>query len=194
MSKKKGNKSKKAANLTSSEAKKAAVLGGDKKSKAPLLITLIAAAIMAGGAVYFLGGEKGPGPVAASTAAASQNSATEFMYNVSDFADGQAKYYSYKSPQGLDIRYFILKSSDGVIRAAFDSCDTCWSAGKGYRQEGDFMVCNNCGQRFASVKINEIKGGCNPAPLTRETRGDKIVVKVKDIIEQGSFYFNYKRS
>ena len=187
------NKRKSTTNPRSSEAKKAAVLGGDKKSKTPLIITLFAAAIMAGGAVYFLGGEKEAGPVAA-TAAVAQSTTTEFVYNVSDFADGQAKYYSYKSPQGLDIRYFLLKSSDGVIRAAFDSCDTCWSAGKGYRQEGDFMVCNNCGLRFASVKINEIKGGCNPAPLTRTTRGDKIVVKVKDIIEQGSFYFNYKRS
>ena len=191
MSKKK--KRKNIANPTSSEAKKAAVLGGDKKSKTPLIITLLAAAIMAGGAVYFLGGEKEAGPVAA-TAAVTQNDATEFVYNASDFADGQAKYYSYKTPQGLDIRYFLLRSSDGVIRAAFDSCDTCWSAGKGYRQEGDFMVCNNCGLRFASVKINEIKGGCNPAPLTRTASGGKIIVKVKDIIEQGSFYFNYKRS
>ena len=191
MAKKKKRKS--TANPTSSEAKKAAVLGTGQKSKAPLIITLLAAAIMAGGAVYFLSGEKGSGPVAA-TAAAVQNNATEFVYNASDFADGKAKYYSYKTPQGLNIRYFLLKSSDGVIRAAFDSCDTCWSAGKGYRQEGDFMVCNNCGLRFASVKINEIKGGCNPAPLTRATRGDKIVVNVQDIIEQGSFYFNYNRS
>jgi uncharacterized membrane protein len=191
MSKK--NKKKNTANQTSSEAKKAAVLGSGKKSKTPLIITLLIAVALAGGAVYFLGGEKEAGPVAA-TAAVTQNSATEFVYNASDFADGQAKYYSYKSPQGLNIRYFLLKSSDGVIRAAFDSCDTCWSAGKGYRQEGDFMVCNNCGLRFASVKINEIKGGCNPAPLTRTASGGKIIVKVKDIIEQGSFYFNFKRS
>jgi uncharacterized membrane protein len=191
MSRKKKKKS--TANPTSSEAKKAAVLGTGNKSKAPLIITLLAAVILAGGAVYFLGGEKEAGPVAA-TAAVTQNSATEFVYNVSDFDDGKAKYYSYKSPQGLNIRYFLLKSSDGVIRAAFDSCDTCWSAGKGYRQEGDFMVCNNCGLRFASVKINEIKGGCNPAPLSRTAKGDKIIVKVKDIIEQGSFYFNFKRS
>ena len=180
-------------NPTSSDAKKAAVLGTGKKSKAPLFITLITAVILAGGAVYLLGGEKEAGPATA-TAAAPQKSATEFIYNTSDFSDGKAKYFSYKTPQGLDIRYFLLKSSDGVIRAAFDACDTCWAAGKGYRQEGDFMVCNNCGLRFASVKINEIKGGCNPAPLTRAASGDKIIVKVKDIVEQGSFYFNFNRS
>jgi len=181
------------ANPSSSESKKAAVLGTGKKSKGPLILTLVAAAVLAGGAVYFLSGGNGSGPVA-SSAIASQNSASEFVYNAGDFADGRAKYYAYKTPEGLNIRYFLLKSSDGIIRAAFDSCDTCWAAGKGYRQEGDFMVCNNCGLRFASVKINEVKGGCNPAPLTRSSSGDKIIVKVKDIIEQGSFYFNYKRS
>jgi uncharacterized membrane protein len=186
----KKNRKKTTSNPTSGEAKKAAVLGTAKKSKAPLIFTLLVAAVLAGGAVYFLSGSSDSGPVAAS-AAASQNSDNEFVYNASDLADGQARYYAYKSPQGLKIRYFLLKSSDGVIRAAFDACDTCWTAGKGYRQEGDFMVCNNCGLKFASVKINEVKGGCNPAPLTRIARGDKIIVKVKDIIEQGSFYFDY---
>ncbi len=177
-----------------SKDKKAAVLQS-KKSKAPMIITLIVAAALAGGGLYFLGGKKEAGPVAATAARATQSTgATEFTYPLSDFDDGTAKYYSYKSPQGLDIRYFIMKSSDGVIRAAFDACDTCWAAAKGYRQEGDNMVCNNCGLRFASVKINEVKGGCNPSPLTRTRRGSQVVIKVKDIIEQGSFYFNFKRS
>jgi uncharacterized membrane protein len=56
------------------------------------------------------------------------------------------------------------------------------------------MVCNNCGQRFPSVKINEIKGGCNPAPLNRKVVGDKLVIKVADIIEGGDLYFNFSRT
>jgi hypothetical protein len=55
----------------------------------------------------------------------------------------------------LTIRYFILKSSDGIIRAAFDACDVCWPAGKGYFQDGDHsglpqlrpQVCIRAGQR-----------------------------------------------
>jgi uncharacterized membrane protein len=52
------------------------------------------------------------------------------------------------------------------------------------------MVCNNCGRRFASVRVNEVQGGCNPAPLTREIKGDKVVLKVKDILE-GKQYFSF---
>ena len=79
------------------------------------------------------------------------------------------------------VYFFVLKSSDGVIRAAFDSCDVCFRERKGYRQEGDLMICNNCGQAVPSVRINIEKGGCNPAPLERSTVGSNVVLKVPDI-------------
>lgn len=108
-------------------------------------------------------------------------------FPVSDFNDGQARYYSYDY-QGKDINFFLLKSSDGVVRAAFDACDVCYASRKGYRQEGDFMICNNCGQRFASLRINEEKGGCNPSPLNRKLEGDLVVIAKSDLI-LGAGYF-----
>ena len=48
----------------------------------------------------------------------------------------KARHYTYSAPGGITIKYFIIKSSDGVIRAAFDACDVCWPSGKGYQQEG----------------------------------------------------------
>jgi uncharacterized membrane protein len=99
---------------------------------------------------------------------------------VSTFGDYRAKYYEYKFPEKT-VSFFILKSSDGVIRAAFDACDVCFREKKGYRQEGDLMVCNNCGQLFPSERINIEKGGCNPAPLERSTVGQNVVLKVSDI-------------
>ena len=170
------------------DAKKAAVLGRGGKRKMPFLIALAATALAAGGGIYLLKGTEA-GPAMAVEAAVRPGG--EFSYPANDFADGRAKYFSYRSPDGLNIRYFIIRSSDGIIRAAFDSCDTCWSAGKGYRQEGDLMVCNNCGQDFASLKINEVRGGCNPAPLTRTVQGDQVIIKAEDLIREGSFYFDY---
>lgn len=105
---------------------------------------------------------------------------------VKDVSDGHAHYYTYNGSKAVN--FFVLKSSDGVIRAAFDACDVCYGARKGYRQEGDTMVCNNCGQRFPSVKINEIKGGCNPAPLNRVAKDGYLYISPQDI-ETGAFYF-----
>lgn len=112
----------------------------------------------------------------------------EISYPRSLFEDGQAHRFEFPI-DGLTVRYFVLKSSDGVVRAAFDACDVCWEAGKGYHQQGDVMVCGNCGQQFATVRINEVRGGCNPAPLARTERGDQIVIRVEDIV-QGRSYFN----
>ncbi|MBL7200177.1 MAG: DUF2318 domain-containing protein [Anaerolineae bacterium] len=106
---------------------------------------------------------------------------------VTTFDDGQARFYTHHA-DGKDIQFFVLKSSDGVIRAAFNACDVCFLDKKGYRQEGDEMVCNNCGQRFPSELINEVRGGCNPSPLVRTIEGDEVVIRVDDILS-GARYF-----
>lgn len=106
-------------------------------------------------------------------------------------SDGKAHYFEVKSDNGIDVQFFTLKSKDGVIRAAIDACDVCYKSGKGYIQEGDFMVCTNCGRRFASDQINEVKGGCNPAPLNRKIEGENLMISMADI-NQNSWYCEYK--
>ncbi|QJB58464.1 DUF2318 domain-containing protein [Pseudodesulfovibrio sp. zrk46] len=104
-----------------------------------------------------------------------------------DVSDGQAHYFLFEQ-DGAEVKFFLLKSSDGVIRAAFDACDVCYREKKGYDQDGDFMVCNNCGMRFHSSRINEVKGGCNPSPLVRTYDDNTVTIKVSDIMA-GRGYF-----
>jgi len=192
MSKNKTKKKKKNTNVNAKSAKKAAkkaaVLGTERKSRTPLIIACVCAVLVLGGAFAFYSlSEKNKVAATAPTVRATNASAVSFPASL--FDDGQARHFRYQH-NDITIRYFILKSSDGIIRAAFDACDVCWPAGKGYYQEGDFMVCRNCGRRFASVLVNEVKGGCNPAPLNRGIAGDKLVIHVNDIL-QGQQYFNF---
>ena len=106
---------------------------------------------------------------------------------VADLADGRARYFSVLVA-GKTVPFFVLRSSDGAIRAAFDACDVCYPFRKGYRQEGDVMVCNNCGRRFPSVRINVEIGGCNPSPLQMQVQGDRVIIKTTDIAS-GAKYF-----
>lgn len=101
--------------------------------------------------------------------------------------DGRARFYTYQA-NGVSIEYFVLQSSDGVVRSAFNTCDVCYQARQGYRQERDEMVCNNCGQRFPSAMVNEVSGGCNPAPLARTVEEDELIIRVDDLIA-GTAYF-----
>jgi len=111
---------------------------------------------------------------------------------IADVDNGKAHYFKVKADDGIMVSFFVLKSSDGVIRAAIDACDVCYRSGKGYVQEGDFMVCTNCGRRFVSTRINEVKGGCNPAPLERTVSGKKLVIEMKDV-NKNSWYCKYKK-
>ena len=107
---------------------------------------------------------------------------------IADVDNGKAKFFRYTAAGGKTVRFFAMKSSDGVYRAELDTCDVCYAAKKGYFQDGDDMVCRKCSRRFPSALINDVSGGCNPVPLTRTVQGDKLIVKASDL-ESGTTYF-----
>jgi hypothetical protein len=89
-----------------------------------------------------------------------------------------------RTPIVLFISIFVLLIGGGIFFMSQKG------AGKGYYQAGDFMVCRNCKREFASVLVNVVKGGCNPAPLNRTIRDGKVIIAVPDILE-GRPYFNF---
>jgi uncharacterized membrane protein len=131
-------------------------------------------------------------PAQAAKAAGVVETADEVKIPLKSLDSGKTLFLAHQR-EGRDLFYFALKSSDGVYRAAFDACDVCFRANRGYRQEGGLMVCNQCGQTFPSVKINEVKGGCNPAPVARKVEGQHLVIRKGDIAA-GKDYFPGKRS
>ena len=115
----------------------------------------------------------------------------QILIPVNSVNDGKAHYFKVKAEDGIYVDFFVVKSQDGIIRAAVDACDVCYRSGKGYIQDGDVMICTNCGRRFALNKINEIKGGCNPAPLERVINGDNLIISMEQI-NANSWYCKYK--
>jgi len=149
-----------------------------------IVLAGLALLIVAGAAVAYVA-TRGDGATAAtSTPAAAGGDVTIAL---ADVADGKAHFYTYDAG-GTQVKYFVLKSSDGKVRAAFDACDVCYAQKKGYQQEGDEMVCNNCGRRFPSAKINEVEGGCNPSPIERTLKGANLVLASADL-QAGVQYF-----
>ncbi|WP_243371977.1 DUF2318 domain-containing protein [Geotalea sp. SG265] len=107
---------------------------------------------------------------------------------VAKVSDGEAHFYRIKEG-GKDIGFFIVKGADGALHTAFDSCDVCYKAKKGYEQKGDFMVCKNCNQRFAIAKIGpHAVGGCNPSYLPSTIQGGSVIIKSGDL-QSGAKYF-----
>ncbi len=169
------------------EEKKARVLE-KKQNKTPYILAGVTLVLLASAAFFWVNVVQAP-PAGSAQPGGTENAATQISYSLDLFEDGVARHFHYQDQERI-IRYFILKSADGVIRAAFDACDVCWPANKGYFQDGDFMVCRNCGRRFASVRVNEVKGGCNPAPLRRTVENNRVILQVQDILE-GNSYFTF---
>ena len=101
---------------------------------------------------------------------------------------GQAKFFDYMTGDNKQVRFFAMKSSDAVYRAALDACDVCWQAKKGYVQDGDDIVCRKCGRHFHSAKINEVTGGCNPIGLTRTVADGHLVINASDLEASRTFF------
>jgi len=153
-----------------------------KKGGAGKIIALVVVVVIAAvGGWLTLGGGTSDGYAAVKSVSG------EVRIDLDSVRDGQAHYYKFNGDRG-EIKFFVVKSIDGVVRAAFDACDVCYREKKGYRQEGDFMVCNNCGQQFRTDLVNEVKGGCNPAPLLRRIDGQQLVISERDI-QNGITYF-----
>jgi uncharacterized membrane protein len=67
----------------------------------------------------------------------------------------------------------------------------CYPEKKGYRQEGNYMVCNNCGLKFAINGIgteNKVSGGCWPGYLPSKIEGQYIIIE-KESLENGKWRF-----
>ena len=100
-----------------------------------------------------------------------------------------ATFYSYDS-NGVSVRYFAVKDKQGTVHVAFDACDVCYEAKKGYKQNGDLVQCLNCGKTFSitSIGTENTAGGCWPSFLPMNSDGNDVVIKIADL-ESKSYMF-----
>ena len=107
---------------------------------------------------------------------------TEIFIPVSNLST-TAKFYSFES-EGVTIRYFAVKDVSGNVHVAFDACDVCYEAKKGYRQNGDVMHCINCGKEFpiTSIGTDNTAGGCWPSYLPMHIDENTVVLKITDLV------------
>lgn len=170
--------------MSDRKAKQAQFAQPKKKNLLPVIIvaSLIAASI--GLIVWNVLPGSGGGDGKFSVVRAAQG---QILIPATQVSDGKAHFFTYKNG-ATDVNFLVIKSSDGQIRAALDTCDVCFRGRMGYRQEGDYMVCNKCNQKFHSNLINEIKGGCNPVPLQRAVIDGKVAIPEAELI-QSAVYF-----
>lgn len=101
----------------------------------------------------------------------------EVQIPVSDVSDSTLHFYT-ADVSGSTIRFMVIRKPDGGYVTALDACEICGA--KGYKQEGQNVVCRNCGAVIYIPSIGET-GGCNPIPVTSHVEGGEIVVNLADL-------------
>lgn len=107
-----------------------------------------------------------------------------------------AKFYPYEL-DGVKMEMVAFKASDGTIRTALNTCQICFDSGRGYyEQVGDYLVCQNCGNRFHKDQVEIVRGGCNPVPILEDNKqdtGDYIVISKDYLVSQKDYFVNWQK-
>ena len=97
---------------------------------------------------------------------------------------------------GTEMEVLAVKDSDGKIRTAFNTCQICYDSGNGYyKQEGDKLVCQNCGNSFTMDQVGETSGGCNPWSILENDRTvteDELQISYEFLKDSSDNFFNWK--
>lgn len=128
----------------------------------PIAAAAILVAAVAVTQVFSPGEGQGGGPASPESQVISNGES--LVIPVSEISD-TARFYPVKV-DGTQMEVIAVKDSEGNIRTAFNTCQICYSSGRGYYvQDGKVLVCQNCGNRFTVDQIEIESGGCNPWPI-----------------------------
>lgn len=94
----------------------------------------------------------------------------------------QVRFYQFLNPGSQEVRFFVGRDSAGHVQVAFDANEPCAKAKRGYRAEGEWVVCNKCDKAFRLAEVNAGGGGCKPVPLKHRVSGDELVIAEADIL------------
>lgn len=162
-----------------------------KKKKSNLMMAAVGVLVVAIAAFSIIYSQ-GEDPVGSNQAPAASvtNENGDLVIPTADITE-TATFYEYEELDS-EMEVLAVKASDGTIRTAFNTCQVCYSSGRGYYvQEGDVLVCQNCGNRFSMDEVEVTRGGCNPVPIfedQKQVTDDSIIIP-KAFLEEAEVIF-----
>lgn len=166
------------------------------KQKLPVVVVSILAVILIAGAVLASRGLGGKSKPAESGAPASAAADQDLVIPISEISE-TAKFYPVDI-DGTRLEVVAVEAADGSIRTAFNTCQVCYDSGRGYyKQEGNKLVCQNCGNQFPMDRVEVESGGCNPWPIFDQNKtvtDSSITISYDFLKESKGIFANWKRS
>jgi uncharacterized membrane protein len=94
----------------------------------------------------------------------------------------QVKFFRFLNAGNQEVKFFVGRDARGEIQVAFDASEVCAKTKRGFRQQGEWVVCNKCDKAFRLAEINAGGGGCKPVPLEHRIAAGEILLAETDIL------------
>jgi high-affinity iron transporter len=101
---------------------------------------------------------------------------------LSELTDSSLHFYTVDTGT-TTLRFLVIHQNNGNYAVALDACQICGWAG--YRQEGQNVICRNCGATIYIPSIGE-KGGCNPIPVKSTVQAGEVIVDLSAFTESAA--------
>jgi FTR1 family protein len=101
---------------------------------------------------------------------------------LSELTDSSLHFYT-ADVDGTVIRFLVIHRLSGDYATALDACQICGR--QGYRQEGQNVICRNCGAAIYIPSIGQ-SGGCNPIAVKSLVEAGEVVVNLAALAQANS--------
>ena len=108
--------------------------------------------------------------------------------DIGDLAPLEARFFRFLNSGNQEVAFFVARDLSGGVQVAFDANEVCYKKKRGYRAEGEWVVCNFCDKAFRIAGLNAGGGGCKPVPVVHRLEGQQIVLTESELL-RGWRYF-----
>lgn len=108
--------------------------------------------------------------------------------SLSDLQPQDVRFYRFLNAGNQEVRFFVGRDAAGTVQVAFDANADCAKLKRGFRHDGEWMVCRKCDKSFRLADVNAGGGGCKPVPLGHHVQGDKLLIAESDVLKGWSLF------
>ncbi|HEV7667802.1 MAG TPA: Fe-S-containing protein [Thermoanaerobaculia bacterium] len=102
--------------------------------------------------------------------------------DVAKLAPLQVRFYRFLNPANQEVKFFVGRDGGGTIQVAFDASEVCFKTKRGFKAQGDWVVCNKCDKSFRLAGVNNGHGGCEPVQLAHRVVGNRVLIAEQDVL------------
>jgi uncharacterized membrane protein len=103
--------------------------------------------------------------------------------DLADLKPQEVRFYRFLNSGNQEVRFFVGRDGAGEVQVAFDANEQCAKSKRGFRHEGEWMVCNKCDKSFRLAEVNSGGEGCTPIPLHHRMDGTSLVLAENDVLQ-----------